>query len=98
MPVPKRQPESVTLDVKVVPGASRDQIVGWLGELLKVAVAQPPEGGKANDAVCRLLAARLGIPAADVTVLRGQTRPRKTLCVAGISRDQIVRCLPPKKA
>lgn len=47
------------LTVKVVPGSSRDQIVGWLGDALKVKVTAPPEKGRANAAVVAILADRL---------------------------------------
>lgn len=39
------------LAVKVVPGSSRDQIVGRLGDALKIKVTAPAEKGKANTAV-----------------------------------------------
>jgi len=50
--------------VKAVPGAARDEIAGLLGERLKVRVAAPPEDGKANEAICRVLAAALGLRSA----------------------------------
>ena len=75
----------VAFDVKVVPGASRDQVVGLLGTALKVKVAAPPEDGKANAAVCALLAKTLGLPARDVTVVAGHSRPQKRVEARGIS-------------
>lgn len=77
-------PAGVELRVKVVPGASRDGIAGTLGDRLKVRVAAPPEAGKANRAVCALLAARLGVAERTVTVATGHSSPEKTLLVAGL--------------
>lgn len=81
------------LRVKVVPGASRDKVVGMLGDRLKVAVSAPPEAGKANMAVCKLLSDVLGVPPRDVTVTAGHTQPTKTLTVTGISLEQAAQRL-----
>lgn len=73
------------IGVKVVPNSSRDEIVGPLGDRLKIKVAAPPEGGRANRAVCRLMAAAAGVPERAVTVVAGQGRAEKTLRVEGRS-------------
>jgi hypothetical protein len=78
-------PGGIVLQVKAVPGASRTRIAGVLGDRLKVQVAAPPEGGKANDALCKLLAETLGVPLRQVTVTQGHAQARKTLSVVGIS-------------
>ena len=52
---------SARLTVKVVPGSSRDQIVGWLGDSLEIKVMAPPGKGRANEAVVAILADRLGL-------------------------------------
>lgn len=86
-------PGGVALKVKVVPGASRSKVAGVLGDRLKVAVAAPPEGGKANKAVCELLAETLGVSAKAVEVTAGHTQPRKTVVVSGVELDGVVASL-----
>jgi uncharacterized protein (TIGR00251 family) len=73
------------LQVKVVPGASRAELVGLLGAAVKIRVAAPPEGGQANRAVCALLADRLGLPLAQVTVVAGPASPVKVIGLVGIT-------------
>ena len=55
------RPQTARLKAKVVPGSSRNRIVGWLGDALKINVTAPPEKGKANEAVVELLSMKLGI-------------------------------------
>lgn len=81
------------LNVKVSPGARSDAITGWLGHVLKVRVTTPPERGKANEAVCRLLAAHLGLPARAVSVSRGATSRDKLVQVDGLSETEMRRRL-----
>ena len=65
--------------VKVVPGASRTRIAGTWQDRLKIAVAAPPEKGRANDALCRHLAKLLRIRKQDVTIVAGEMNPQKTI-------------------
>jgi len=85
--------DGVLLSVKVVPGGSRDAIVGPLGDALKIKVSAPPEGGKANRAVCRLLAEALHIPIADVDVRSGHGQPHKRISVRNIDGESVRRRL-----
>ncbi len=77
--------------VKAVPGASRNQIAGILGDRLKVRVSAPPEGGKANKAICKLLARALGVKANQVSIESWAARPEKVLRVAGATTDVLRR-------
>jgi len=79
---------SCRLKVKAVPGASRSEIVGRLGEALKIRVAAPPEGGKANREILELLAERLGLPAASVTLVSGAASSAKVVELRGITAEQ----------
>ncbi len=76
------------LRVKVVPGAARTEVVGRLGAAVKVRVAAPPEGGQANREVCALLADRLGLPLAQVTVVAGPASPNKVIGLVGIAETE----------
>ena len=91
MPAPRMEQSGpdVLLWIKAVPGASRDQISGLLGDRVKIRVAAPPEGGKANDAICDLLAAKLKIKRRQVTIASGAASAEKTVRIEGTSLDQI---------
>ncbi len=75
--------EDIELRLKAVPGAKRDEIAGALGDRLKVRVAQPPEGGRANEAIRELLASRLGLSVREIEVVQGSTSPQKTVRIRG---------------
>jgi len=77
------------LAVKAVPGARRDQVAGILGHRLKVRVAAPPEDGKANVAICELLARELGCRSRDIRVVHGHANPEKVLQISGVSAESI---------
>lgn len=79
--------------MKVVPGSSRDRIVGWLGDALKIKVTAPPEKGKANERVVELLAGALGIDAADVAIVAGHASPSKVVAIAGLDGDAVREAL-----
>ncbi len=81
--------DGAVLTVKVVPGSSRDEVVGVLGEALKIATASPAERGKANDAVRKTLANALGLNPRRVKLLSGPTSPRKKFHITGISAEEI---------
>jgi uncharacterized protein (TIGR00251 family) len=72
------------LRLRVVPGAGSTGIVGRHGEGWKVRVAASPERGKANEAVVRLLADTLGVPARSVTLVSGHGGRDKMVELAGI--------------
>ena len=69
------------LAVCVQPGGRRDAVVGMRGAALKVTVTAPPERGKANEAVRKLLAKEMGIRPSAVTIVRGRASRRKEVAV-----------------
>jgi uncharacterized protein (TIGR00251 family) len=82
--------------LKAVPGARRDEIAGWLGERLKIRVSAPPEVGKANKAICALLAQTLGLRPRDIEITAGHTSPEKAADIPALTDEQLAAKLPPR--
>ena len=81
--------DSTTITVKAVPGASKDEIVGFLGDDLKVRVRQPPEGGRANRVIIALLAEMLEVSPKTISITAGEHGTRKTLAIAGLDAKEL---------
>ena len=77
------------IHLKVVPGSSRDEVTGWLGDSLKVRVRAPAEGGKANAAVTKVMAVSLDVPRQAVKIVSGTTSARKVLEVDTLSEADV---------
>ena len=75
--------------LRIVPGAAGDGIVGRHGDAWKIRVAAPPERGKANAALVRLLARTLGVAPRDVIVVSGAGARDKIVTVAGLDSAEI---------
>jgi uncharacterized protein len=84
---------STRLSLRVAPGARRTELVGRHGAGWKVRVAAPPEDGRANAAVCVLLAEALALPRQAVTVVSGHSSRDKLVNVAGIGLAETERRL-----
>ena len=81
------------LTLRVAPGARRGGVVGRRGGVWKIRVAAPPEGGRANDALVRLLADTLAVPRRDVEIVSGHGSRDKIVALAGIGPNEIERRL-----
>jgi uncharacterized protein (TIGR00251 family) len=84
-----------TLSIKVVPGSSRDRVVGRYGDAIKVQVSAPPEGGKANQAVVEMIAAALGVRPNQVRIAKGHARSRKIVQIDGLTQMEVETRLAP---
>lgn len=88
MPAP-----SCTLELKTIPNAPRDEIVGWLGPALKIKVRAPALDGRANDALLAFLATKLSMPRRNVTLLHGDKSRQKIVAIAGLGLAEVKRRL-----
>ena len=86
-------PDMFRVSVHVQPGARHSAIVGWAEDVLRVRVAAPPVGGKANEALIVLLADTLGVPKSSVRIQRGSGGRRKLVEVEGLATHEGHRLL-----
>jgi uncharacterized protein (TIGR00251 family) len=84
---------STRVRLRVSPGANSAHVVGRHGEAWKVRVAAPAEGGRANEAVVRLLAETLSLPRDAVTLVSGHGARDKIVQLIGLDSNQIERRL-----
>lgn len=82
------------LAIKAVPNARQSEVVGWLGDALKIRLKAPPVDGKANDELCRFLSDILGIPRVAVTLSSGSSARQKRVRLTGITLGDIHRQFP----
>ena len=82
----------LTLQVLAQPGAKKPGIEVRGEDVIKVRIAAPAVDGRANIALCELVAARLGVARSKVAVTRGLTARRKTLRVETDRFDPALLC------
>jgi hypothetical protein len=80
---------AVTFAVLVVPRASKNQIVGVVGEAIKIRLTAPPVEGKANAALIDFLAATLNVRRAQIEIVTGETSRHKRVRVRGVTAREI---------
>ena len=82
--------------VRVYPSAARNEVVGFIGEVLQVKVAAPPVKGKANQELIAFLSKVLGISKSRIGIIRGHTNRNKVIAVDGLTREDIMKRLLPR--
>ncbi|HUG24609.1 DUF167 domain-containing protein [Piscinibacter sp.] len=80
-PCVRQSGDRVVLDLSVVPGAKRTELVGLHDGALRVRLAAPPVDGKANDALLGWLADELDVPRRELALIRGASSRRKQVVV-----------------
>lgn len=85
-----------TIDVRLQPRRGRNEVVGERDGVLVVKVAAAPVDGRANQALCKLIAKRAGVPRGDVTIVRGERARDKAVRVVGVDADRLRALLLPR--
>ena len=84
---------SIVLSVHAQAGAGKSEVVGRHGPAVKVRIAAPPSGGRANDALVELLATELGLKPGQVAVVSGEASRTKRIRLDGLDPDDLLRQL-----
>ena len=69
------------LNIHVQPKAKKTEVAGKYGDFLKLRIQAPPVDNKANSAVARFLAERLGLKKNAVYIFKGHKSRDKTFMV-----------------
>ena len=81
------------IGVHVQPMTRRSQVMGFVDGVLRVRLLAAPVEGRANEALVKLLAERLGVPRSRVAILRGMASRNKVVEVAGLDDEEVRRRL-----
>ena len=79
---------AVVFDLRVVPRASRSEVVGVHDGALKVRIMSPPVDGAANAELIKLLAKQFGVSKGDVEILSGESSKSKRIRISSIRRAE----------
>ena len=87
--------ECLRLRVLVGPNAKKTEIVGVQDGALKIKLQAQPIEGRANEALVRILAERLGVPRKSIALTHGASSRNKTVEIRGIALDAALLLLAP---
>jgi uncharacterized protein (TIGR00251 family) len=83
--------QGLILPVRAQPGARKVGVLGEQAGALKIAVAAPPEDGRANQALVEALRELLGVKRSQVALLSGATSRNKRFLIGGLKREELER-------
>ena len=77
--------------MRVVPRASKSEIVGAHDGALKVRIASPPVDGAANAELIKVLAKACGVSKSEVEILSGQSSRTKQIKIANLAPEKFLQ-------
>jgi uncharacterized protein (TIGR00251 family) len=83
--------DAIIFHVRVVPRASKSEIVGEHDGALKVRIASPPVDGEANEELRKFLAKSFGVTRNAVEIVSGHSSKLKRVRISGVIRDKFPR-------
>jgi uncharacterized protein (TIGR00251 family) len=81
------------LDIKVIPNARKEEIVGFRGNELVIKLSCAPEKGKANERLLAFLSETFKIPKSRLALIRGAFSPRKKIRIKDFTEEKVAECI-----
>lgn len=73
--------DNLLLRLRLTPKSSRDQVLGLMGDRIKVSITAAPIDGKANKHLLKLLSKMFKVAKSNITIVSGETDRDKTMCI-----------------
>jgi uncharacterized protein (TIGR00251 family) len=80
----------IVIKVKIVPGSSKNKIVGVYNDALKISITAPPVEGKANKKCIAYLAKYFDVAKSKIEIILGQTSKHKLIKIYDISQEEFL--------
>ena len=80
----------IIIKVKIVPGSSKNKIIGAYNDALKISIATPPVEGKANKKCIAYLAKYFDVAKSKIEIISGQTSKNKLIKIYDISPKEFL--------
>ena len=79
----------LSFDIRVIPGASKNEVAGIQDGALKLRLTAPPVEDKANRACVKFLSGLLGLRRSALAITAGEKSRKKTVSVTGLARGEL---------
>ncbi len=81
---------AITFTAKIVPRASKSEIVGELNGALKIRISAPPVDGAANKELIKVLSKFFGVSKSDIEIVSGETSKLKQIRIENLSSNEFL--------
>jgi hypothetical protein len=80
----------IIIKVKIVPGSSKNKIIGAYNDSLKITITAPPVEGKANKKCIAYLAKYFDMAKSKIEIISGKNSKNKLIKIYDISQKEFL--------
>ncbi len=85
--------DTVIFTVRIVPRASKTEIVGEIDGVLKIRLSAPPVDGAANAELVKFLAKTFDVSKSAVAIITGKTAKNKQMRIENLSSSKFLKII-----